>query len=545
MTRATAPANLTPEQDQRLNILNTLLTTPHRDLASIYPVHRGIIDADPLFYVRLASWYNDTGEVRDHKEMFVVNLCLSNFDGHRDVGLAMLRQLPPYQVARVVDFISGKKIKKTVQEHATTVARGRGRAKPKTTTKKVEENFGLFKTLPRSVKTEITRYLREREEDNKWFDSTVMNARKYLKRLYALAHIKPSERADQILFKDAPPEDSSLVVFKLLANTKEPAEQAKLIIKHKVPFRVAQTVVGTMTPTVLLALLEVMSDQELINNMGMLKKHGVFENPDLKQVVSERLEKAKTGKRVAALKATEAVKAAGLSDDLNKQLEEVADTQIKSKGRIARPTALLIDKSGSMSQAIEIGKRVASMISAIMDADFYVYAFDSMAYPIQSKGSDLASWEKAMVGIRAGGGTSCGCPFTYMTQAKQAVEQVIIITDEGDNTAPSFTAGYNRYCEALGVKPNVCIIKTQGASGHVEQNCRKQEIPVDTYQFTGDYYGLPNMVKFLTKPSRLDLLMEIMTWDLPERKASQVADCFNEQRLPAKTGSLFLQLFLK
>ena len=98
----------TSEQDRRLDILNTLLTTPHRNLASVYDVHRKMLESDPLFYARLAAWYFMTGEVRDHKEMFIVNLTLSSFPGHRDTGLAMLRELPPYQVQRVIDFIKGK-----------------------------------------------------------------------------------------------------------------------------------------------------------------------------------------------------------------------------------------------------------------------------------------------------------------------------------------------------------------------------------------------------------------------------------------------------
>src|SRR5260370_1094033 len=97
------------EQDLRLNILNTLLTTPHRNLAALWPIHRDLAAQDPRFYVRLAAWYADHGDVRDHKEMFVIALVLSDFDGHRDVGLAMLRGLPPYQVVRVVDFINGRK----------------------------------------------------------------------------------------------------------------------------------------------------------------------------------------------------------------------------------------------------------------------------------------------------------------------------------------------------------------------------------------------------------------------------------------------------
>ncbi len=97
------------EQDLRLKILNTLLTTPHRKLDEVWVVHDDMAKQDPRFYVRLAAWYNDHGDVRDHKEMFVINLVLSQFPGHRDVGLALLRGLPPYEVARVLDFINGKK----------------------------------------------------------------------------------------------------------------------------------------------------------------------------------------------------------------------------------------------------------------------------------------------------------------------------------------------------------------------------------------------------------------------------------------------------
>ena len=80
-----------PEQDQRLALLNTLLTTPHRRLDEIHPVHAEMVKSDPRFYVRLGAWYGDTGDVRDHKEMFAITLILSDFPGHRDVGLAMLR----------------------------------------------------------------------------------------------------------------------------------------------------------------------------------------------------------------------------------------------------------------------------------------------------------------------------------------------------------------------------------------------------------------------------------------------------------------------
>src|SRR5687767_6128741 len=120
-----------PEQDLRLALLNTLLTTPHRKLEQIHPVHAEMVKSDPRFYVRLAAWYGDHGDVRDHKEMFAVTLILSDFPGHRDVGLAMLRELPPYEVVRVLDFIHGRKTTRKVRSNPRTARRTEpGRADP-------------------------------------------------------------------------------------------------------------------------------------------------------------------------------------------------------------------------------------------------------------------------------------------------------------------------------------------------------------------------------------------------------------------------------
>ena len=118
----------THEQDLRLEILNTLLTTPHRKLDQIHPVHRDLVELDPRFYVRLAAWYHDHGDVRDHKEMFIVTLVLSAFEGHRDVGLALLRGLPPYQVVRVLDFIHGRKATRKARPTSPEVGQGRTRS---------------------------------------------------------------------------------------------------------------------------------------------------------------------------------------------------------------------------------------------------------------------------------------------------------------------------------------------------------------------------------------------------------------------------------
>jgi hypothetical protein len=521
----------TREQDIRLEILNTLLTTPHRDLAKIWPVHREMVGQDPRFYVRLAAWYNDHGDVRDHKEMFVANLVLSDFEGHRDAGLGLLRALPPYELARVVDFIHGRKKTRKVSLASKTKRRDKARralgtapseakqadAEPQFETK--VEDFGLFRNVPRSVKTEVARYLQEREADPDWFDSTALVARKALKRLYAVLHIQPGERAQKILFDKDPPVDSRLFALRELARAENPVDQARAVVEHRIPYRVAATVIKQMTPTVLLALIERMSPQELINSLGALKNRGALDNAELKSLIEAKLSDAKTATRVSAFKAEEAAKAAGLSGEVQKQLEEIADAQVKAKGRITRPTALLVDKSASMEQAIELGKRIGAMISSICQEKLYVYAFDTMAYEVTAQGSDMAAWERAFLGIRAGGGTSCGVALANMRRKGQYVEQIVMVTDEGENTPPLFVAELQQYRAELKADPGVCLVRTPGGEKHLESQCRHAGLMADVFQFTGDYYALPNLIPMLARPSKLELLMEIMEYPLPVRRA--------------------------
>ena len=503
------------EQDLRMGMLNTLLTTPHRKLDAIFPLHQEMVSKDPRFYVRLAAWYADVGEIRDHKEMFIVNLSLSEFPGHREVGLALLRNLPPYEVARVLDFIHGRK---TTRKVRVKTEKKDEKTEPKFETK-IEE-FGLFRNPPRSLKTEITRYLRERENDPSWFDSTALIAKKALKRMYALLHIAPGERAQKILFDEQPPTDSRMFALRELAKAEAPADQARAIIENQIPYRIASTVVKQMTPTVMLALIDCMTSQELINNLGSLRKRVAFDNADLKAMIDLKLEDAKKDHRVSAFKAQVASTAAQAAPELKEVLNQITDARVKAKGRITRPTALLLDKSGSMNVALEVGMQLGALISAVCEADFFAYAFDGIAYPVEANGKSVSDWEKALRGITAGGSTSCGVALEWMIRQKQLVEQFVFVTDEGENATPYFKQAYEKYVEAMKVKPSVTIVKVGQASDHLEKVCRELAVPMNVFEFRGDYYSLPNVVPLLTMPSQAELLMEILNYPLPVRKVA-------------------------
>ncbi|HEX8073318.1 MAG TPA: hypothetical protein VF546_25460 [Pyrinomonadaceae bacterium] len=472
------------ERDLRLEMLNSLLTTPHRRLDEVAALHRDLIARDAVFYGHLATWYQRHGEVRDHKEVFVGNLLASALGEHRGAGFVLLQALPPYQVARVVQFVK----------------RQRG-------------------GLPRSARTAVVRYLRAREAEPRHFDAAAARARKSVKALYAGLHVRPDARADAILFKDAPPPDSLAFALKLLARAATPAEQAQLIVAHRLPYAVAVGAVRQLTPTVLVALVSRMTPQETINNLKSLKARGALAHPEVKALVNEKLCAATKDERVSAYKTQQAATAAGVDAATAARLDRVLNEQVKRRGRITRPTALFVDKSGSMTQAIAVGKQIAALVSGVTEAALYVYAFDTMAQRVTAAGCELTDWELAFRHVRADGGTSVGAALEVMRLKGQAVEQLVVITDEGENTAPYFADAYARYCAELQVAPNVVIVKVGAHCDLLERQFSERRAPFETVTFAGDYYALPNLVPLLSRPSRLELLLEILDTPLPVRAA--------------------------
>lgn len=484
------------ERDLRLEMLNSLLVTPHRKLEDVAALHNTLLEQDPLFYGHLAVWYLSHGVVRDHKEVFVGSLLTSNWPLHREGGFELLQTLPPYQVARVVDYMK----------------RHRGK-------------------VPRSTRTAVTRYLRAREAQATRFDRAAVRGRKAMKHLYATLHIRPSERADAILFKNDPPVDSLAYQVKQVARAATPGEQATLIAEYRLPYTVAVGAVKAVTPAVLVALINAMTPQEVINHLKALKARGAFEHAGVKALIESKLAEAQSDKRVSAYKAKVAALAVSVDADTEAQLARVTEAQVKRHGAIRRATALLVDKSGSMTQAIEVGKRLAALISTITEAELHVVAFDTLAYEIKPGASglrrlfardeaatNLEAWERAFAPIRAAGGTSIGVGLDILRRKKVAVEQVVIVTDEGENTAPYFTDVLQAYQRELNVAVDVTIVKVGYASSFLEQRLRAVQAPFETFAFAGDYYALPNLVPLLIRPSRLDLLMEILATPLPVRQ---------------------------
>jgi hypothetical protein len=471
------------ELDTRMQILNSFLTTPHRKLAELAPLHTSALERDPLFYGHLAAWYTKNGEVRDHKVLFVAHLLTCDFDDLREAGWVLLQRLPPHLVAAALD-------------HAKQVV---GK-------------------LPRMFKSAVTAFLRDLELNPSKFDRVALRSRDNLKHLYASLRIAPSTRAQAILFDNQPPVESPLGALKALAKLDDPTEQARLIVEKQIPYTTAVGALKAMTPTVLVALINAMTPQETINHLASLKKRGAFDNPEVRELIETRIKAAETDKRVSTLKATKALAHVELDEQATTLLTEVTDRRVANIARIERPTALFVDKSSSMTQAIEVAKEVAALVSAIC-RDFHVLAFDDAVFPVRATGTERSAWEQAFRLIKANGSTSIGAPMAQLTKDRVLVEQIVIITDCGENTAPLFANAYAEYQQKLGMSPTVTVVTLGWSDQRFLNSLNDAFIPYIVWDFKGDFYSLPNLLPLLALPTRSELVAEVMSVKIPTRSA--------------------------
>lgn len=471
------------ERDARIQMLNSFLTTPHGKLAALAPQHTGALQRDPLFYGHLAAWYAERGEVRDHKVLFVTHLLTSDYGEHREAGWVLLQGLPPHMVAAALD-------------HAKQV---------------------IGKT-PRMFKSAVTNYLRTLEQRPERFDRAALRSKQDLKHLYASLRIAPGAYAQQILFDERPPEGSALLALKELARAGEPAEQARIIVEQRIPYTTAVGALKRLTPSVLAALVDVMTPQETINHLKSLKQRGAFDSPEIKALIEAKLKAAESDARVSTLKATRALRHVELDEITTAVLTEATDRRVANLARINRPTALFVDKSGSMTQAIELAKEMAALVSAVCD-NFRVLAFDSETFEVKAHGVERSAWEEAFRMVKADGSTSIGAPLAKLTRERHYVEQVVIITDMGENAPPLFGNAFAEYTRALDITPNVTIVAVGGQNQRFLQGLRQQGVPLTVWEFGGDYYSLPNLLPLLALPSRAELVEQVMATPLPRRAA--------------------------
>jgi len=580
-------------------MFRTLLRTPHRKVDEILAIHQEQFERDPNFYGKLAVYAVLEGNcaVRDVNEVFIAMLLASEYREHQEAGYVMFQELPPYQAARVARYFTGydEEVKvhsydpRPQDEFGVTWERARygkkhpakGLVRPERTITlgnnsklrqellkkgkitasskeiKVQDWVAHHKCLNRrnfkgALKAAAKIYLRYREQNPRLLEGALIRGHKYLKQFYVRTHTcpfnDPGSWVNQYLWNGEIPtgEDGKrLAALKQLQSESDPTKQAEIIVENKLPYTSVTSVLSNITPSILVAIIDAMSPQELMQSLGALKRRGAFGNPDIKKLIDSKLEKAKkAGKqRIDALKGAKAAKSVeGLDTETAKIVAEVTDSQLKHHGQISLRTALLIDKSGSMQDAIELGKQLAASIAqACTEATPpMVYLFDNMPTLIEWKSSDgditaKSAWDKKLEMFKAGGGTTPSTVIRALASKGTVVDQFVLVTDEGELQEGAFAAQLKDYESKIGQETNVVIVRIgRNRCNRMERSLKAKHVETQVMPCESiDSVSIPNLINLLSQKSIFDLVLEILSLDLPSRAEWDKKNLSNQEAVAA------------
>lgn len=479
----------------RVQLLSEFLKTPHGKLEALAPIHQRVLDADPMFYAHLMAWQWKRSEVRDHQLLAVAHMLTApnEFSVMREAGWKMFQGLPVHLAVKTAEYIRKTLRRKNV----------------------------------RMVKSAVATYLRTLEGNFHTFDNAAVRNADGLTYLYAAYRIKPALIAKQFLrMKDlltglelTPPVGSRTWAMSELQRLKGDEEaQARLIVKHNLPYPVVAAAGLGKSPMIVAALVAVMTPSEVVNHQKMMTDNGVMKNPGLAAIVNEKIVAAGRDKRVSALKIDTAIKNSGVSTETAAKLSAASDARASLSAKIKLPTALFVDISASMERAIQMTTdAVAPMISQATTAGFWAYVFNVGAQEMKARGTSKSDWQAAFQLVRAHGGTNIGAPFTLMIKNKVKVDQVVIITDMDENNQHDFTARYREYVVAMGISPKVVVVGVGALNSSTLPKWQAAGIDASMLMFNGDQYSVSNLLNALSAPGFDDLVTEILSMPLPTR----------------------------
>lgn len=463
----------------RLQIINELTRSPHGDLDAYQPVAGEAARVEPEFLAHLIAWNHLRGQVRDSK-VALPAITLASREFPRELAgnsLAHIVMLDARNLLRACQFV--RKL------HAPASA-------------------------DKLVKRTVRRYLRKLE--NAWpsWERVAVQHRATLKALYVWAHRKPSPMAAQILFERAKPPGTVFEAIALLGQM-SPQEAAGTILERKIPFLIALGALGPKAkePDLALALIRRMSSTELVTNTKMLERLGVKTDPALRAAYEEGLGKVASSKKTT-LKATRAAEAIG-DETLKAKLQAAQERQMASAKGVEGNWVVLGDKSGSMSEAIEISRLVAATLAKMVRGKVHLVFFDWRPVYIDATGRTYEEILAETKRIEAHGGTSIGAGLLAAVERKAEIDGIAVVSDGGENALPWFADVYQRLERETGKLVPVYFYRTAGDADVFTGGMAGAGIALETFDLRGgvDYYSLPNLVATM-RTNRYSLADEIM-----------------------------------
>ena len=272
-----------------------------------------------------------------------------------------------------------------------------------------KDKRGLFKNVPKFMRTLVRQRLRELESDRDTFDRLVLENRARLKRLYALLHIKPDPYTQAILFQNKPPEGTPLQALRQIAKEKKPEVAATLVRQYRLPFLLVESALESMPPEVALAAISSLSLDELLARLPLIGRRGLIQG-ELREELLQRLQGiGEARSQSLSYQQAEAIaRKANLDRDLSRAVFALARFPSGDAVRTPDPQdltfsgniALIVDASASMPRegdCLELAARVAFLLDVALteDSEMTVIACDRQARLLEiRRGADVGVWRK-------------------------------------------------------------------------------------------------------------------------------------------------------
>ncbi|WP_139488037.1 TROVE domain-containing protein [Brevibacillus dissolubilis] len=312
----------------------------------------------------------------------------------------------------------------------------------------------------RAIKRQINRFLCRTSEY--WAIKYNGRGRGYnLTDVINTTHPKPETDQQQALFRYLLGKPTSLealpqiTAWEQLKRADTEAAIISCIAEGRLPFEVVTGVIQP-TPSIWTALLEQMPTLALLRNLNALDRAGVLE--ENRSYIMERLTDREALRRTKILpfrflNAFYQVKDALIQDSLRQAVELTFDNLPDLAGK----TAIFLDISGSMNgEYLRTGSLFAVSLYKKTKGNGLFWLFDTRVDDARPSLHDSIITQASQ--IRARGGTDTGAPVRKLREDQIKVDNIIIITDEQQNSGSPFYRELKKYRQQLNPNTKAFVI---------------------------------------------------------------------------------------
>jgi hypothetical protein len=256
-----------------------------------------------------------------------------------------------------------------------------------------------------------------------------------------------------------------------------------------------------LTPAIMVALLPSLSDRDLRQLTPTLEELGLFVVPEIRARWDKAIASS-TDQR--GLHVAKNVRSAELKDKLGESADNAARKAVAAatKAEADLCVMFLVDKSGSMQNAIETSKAVLTKILAGFPLDkLHVAAFDTMGQVLKPKAATRVAVQHVLSPLKGEGGTIHGAAVHALhrdgLRVPAGAKLIVIVVGDAQGESGAAFAGVFK---ALGYAVSALAFVQAGGTGATVKDCaRDLAVPyseVKAEQFD-DPYHVPRVLRAL------------------------------------------------